>query len=254
MISELPNARMRAVLYSLGVLHSADLFAGEVPAAWAHVVEDGWEMHPSGAVVLRAFCRGAPEDGDLVGFEGGVNGRGVPDADAVELVLGSLAFARAALRVVPPGLPPVNALFTLSEPHGDVPLTAYVTFWADHPGQLPYVTDIESYSQPVMVLSNRPQTFHYALDDEQRTLMEGMAAELVAERGVRPVEAVARVNAFWRKRLGSLYFWIGGAGVARSSCDLLPGPVAVHVLRVAGADAERRLAGAAAPVPGRRGA
>ncbi|GHH50274.1 hypothetical protein GCM10017774_58860 [Lentzea cavernae] len=167
-----------------------------LPRSLARIAADGWARDESGACLLSAMRLGpaGPID-DLIGYEARVNGWGIPHHDDVGVLIEwSTRYARECLRRADRE---VKALFTFSEPHDDVPRTARVTFWAEHPGNLPYSADFLEWDTPAMVLSNEPVTFLYPCDDIQQELMEEMAGVMVAELGLGAAEAVTRVNAFW---------------------------------------------------------
>ncbi|WP_394616710.1 hypothetical protein JNUCC0626_44955 [Lentzea sp. JNUCC 0626] len=176
----------------------------ELPESLARIAAVGWERHSSGAYLLSAMCaRDAGPVSDLIGHEASVNGWGVPHHDdAGVLIEWSTRYARECLHRADR---PVQALVSFSEPHDDVPRTARVTFWTEHPGNLPYAEDFLDWDTPAMVLTNEPRTFLYPCDDDQQELMEEMAGVLVAEFELSVVEAVARVNAFWRGHRRLLY-------------------------------------------------
>ncbi|RAS70993.1 hypothetical protein C8D87_1011294 [Lentzea atacamensis] len=205
MISEMPNTPM--VRYLL----AAEQTDVELPRSLARAAADGWGVHESGAYLLKsryAGYHGSGPSSDLIGYEARVNAWGIPHHDDVNvLVIWSTRYARECLRQADR---PVNALVSFSEPHDDVPRTARVTFWSEHPGQLPYADDFEQWDSAAMLLTTQPRTFLYPLDDEQRQLMEEMTGVIVATTDLRPAEAVASVNSFWGDHRRLLYS--GAAG------------------------------------------
>ncbi len=206
MTSEKANFRMRAALHAIRPGDAA------LPPRLAAFVANGWFEHPSGAYLLRSMfesSRGPEPDDDLLGYEARVNGWGIPHSDDLAELLGvSMAYARACLGAADR---PVTALFSISEPHDDIPATTRVTFWVERPG-VPYLEGFEDYGQPLMMLSNEKTDFLYACDEDHERVMAD-TADVLEREGLSRDESVARVNEFWsepNRRWALLYGgWIG---------------------------------------------
>jgi hypothetical protein len=206
LISEKANFRMRAAL------HAIRPDAVTLPDSLVATVADGWIEHPSGAYLLRSMFEGyhgAGPDDELLGYEARVNGWGIPHSDDLAELLGvSMAYARACLEAADR---PVTALFSISEPHDDIPVTTKVTFWVERPGTA-YPRKFEDNGQPLMLLSTRKTDFLYACGEHHEKVMAD-TVQALTEAGFSRDESVARVNEFWglpSRRWALLYGdWIG---------------------------------------------
>jgi hypothetical protein len=139
-----------------------------IPDDLQRIVDSGWYVDETGAHLLAALHRGYRGRRsayiDVTGYEAGVNGWGIDardlpiegEARAGELLHRSAAFARAALvRSLDLNSPQaLTGMISISTPESSGGITSRVTFWASHPAEAPYVMDIGSYSEAVMLMSS----------------------------------------------------------------------------------------------------
>lgn len=147
----------RSMARLLGRVDTENITPDEVPPAFVQVVDEGWEVTPGGAHVLSALKSAPPGPfSDVVHEEYTVNGRGMTDHDLPasgedrerRLLRRCMAYAGSALLRAGALGSAVEISAYISLSYGgaaDDHLTANVTFCGDHPGVLPYVTDLEAF-------------------------------------------------------------------------------------------------------------
>jgi hypothetical protein len=153
------NAKF-ADLVDMGTL--SDLSDDDLPEGLRRTVDEGWTCDERGAWLLRdrvATYHGSPEAfTDVTGYEAAVNGRALWDLDlddiggkprAAALARRGIVFARAALHRLNadhPDHPPAVAYLSIGDedPTDDIPYEADVTFVTAHPGEPPYVRDLQA--------------------------------------------------------------------------------------------------------------
>jgi hypothetical protein len=140
----------------------------EMPQLYREAVASGW-VEVDGSWFLRKFLEeyhGSPTHfTDRTGYEAAVNGRSIPDDDlqsAVQsgerLAVRGLAFARRALQALPSEAPPVTAYVSVGRAvYDDSVFDGSVTFCADHEGEPPYATDLDSFQTGLAAVRSVPR-------------------------------------------------------------------------------------------------
>jgi hypothetical protein len=135
----------------LDSLHEADL-----PQLYRETLEAGW-MESDGSWFLKKlrdeYYGSESQFTDHTGYESAVNGRAIPEEgvqasteSAARLAARGLTFARHALERLPAEAPPVTAYISISKAiYDDAVVEGSVTFCADHEGEPPYATDLDSF-------------------------------------------------------------------------------------------------------------
>jgi hypothetical protein len=158
------NKQFRAVL---GASDINSLPEQEVPPLYAETLEAGW-IESDGSWFLSKFrdeYHGSKSQfTDHTGYESAVNGRSIPDADATssplsltQLAVRGITFARDALSLLPADAPPVTAYVSVGyAAYDEAVVEGNVTFCADHDGEPPYITDLDSFEDGVMAIRSAP--------------------------------------------------------------------------------------------------
>ncbi|MFF4487175.1 hypothetical protein ACFY0F_11880 [Streptomyces sp. NPDC001544] len=142
----------------------------DVPAAYRAIAAQGWTVDANDACLLSALEGGyrgstVEEFQDIVHFEATVNGRAMMDYDLPaagperqdQLLRRSIAYACMVLQAVPAESEhAVLGYVSLSEGGlSDDTLTSHVTFCTRRPGVLPYVDQIQGYSEEALLELSR---------------------------------------------------------------------------------------------------
>jgi hypothetical protein len=138
----------------VGISDLDSLPEADVPRLYQETLEAGW-VESDGSWFLKKFrddyYGSESQFTDRTGYESAVNGRAIPEEglsteSAAQLAARGLTFARHALEKLPAEAPPVTAYISIGRAiYDDAVVEGNVTFCADHDGEPPYATDLDSF-------------------------------------------------------------------------------------------------------------
>ncbi|MGW2639441.1 hypothetical protein [Streptomyces sp. NPDC001348] len=161
--------RMNHRMLALVGLDLPSVRPDDVPSAYRAIAAEGWTVDANDAYLLSVLLGGyhgpaVKEFQDIVHFEATVNGRAMMDYHLPagperqdQLLRRSIAYACMVLQCVPAESEhAVLGYVSLSEGGlSDGILTSHVTFCTRRPGVLPYVDQIQGYSEEALLELSR---------------------------------------------------------------------------------------------------